>query len=66
MTEYRLEYHPTMNPIPIGIWEVRDGKPVRLVALFKNDRSNFDPRPTYPEAEAMLEGLRLMDRGAHD
>lgn len=54
LIEYRLEIHPTTNPIPIGIWEMREGKPYRCVAVL-----NREAEATYEEAQKMLEALRI-------
>lgn len=52
--DYRLEQHPTAIPIPIAIWEFRENKHFRCVAVLKGK----DIKATLDEAEVMLKALR--------
>lgn len=51
MTDYQLEYHPTAKGIPVGIWEMTDGRLTRCVAVLKGD------------ASATMREARINDRG---
>lgn len=53
MIEYSLMEHPTVNPMPIGIYEMVDGKIVRCVAILKGEA-----HATRDEARIMLKALR--------
>lgn len=55
---YALEVHPTVTPKPVAIWEMRGGRPFRMVADLRSEA-----RATLEEANTMLAALRAKNNG---